>query len=421
MKHTPTSVPAITAESLGKRYVLNDVHPGQHSFREMLVDTLKAPFRRYRSLAGRVDDDKRMFWALRDVTFTVGRGEVIGVIGRNGAGKSTLLKVLTRITPPTQGRARIYGRVSSLLEIGTGFHPELTGRDNVFLNGAILGMSRTEIAHKFDNIVEFAEVEQFIDTPVKRYSSGMHVRLAFSIAAHLDPDVLLVDEVLAVGDRRFQERSLGKLQSVANTGRTVLYVSHNMGSVMDLCNRCLVLEHGQLVFDGATESAIRRYLEFLSEPESRLNKRMFTGPLADQVLFNELRINEEAVTNNLVVSPSDAIRIECKGESGVDVPDFNIFVSIFKDGVRLVSIQDSPEGTPLRAGNFTSVMELEPYFLRPGTYTVGLGGERKGGYQWLSGVDVARFTVLEQWRDGYAERDYGLINYAQHGYRVPVD
>ncbi|MDH3638005.1 MAG: ABC transporter ATP-binding protein [Gammaproteobacteria bacterium] len=417
MTRGQADAPAIQIETLGKRYFVNSAHFAGHSFREMLMETLRAPVKRYKTLAGNVDE-KDTFWALKNVSFNVGRGEVVGVIGRNGAGKSTLLKVLTRITPPTEGRARIYGKVSSLLEIGTGFHPELSGRDNVFLNGAILGMSRPEISRKFDAIVDFAEVGQFIDTPVKRYSSGMHVRLAFSIAAHLDPDVLLVDEVLAVGDKRFQTRSIGKLQDVARGGRTVLYVSHNMGSVMDLCDRCIVLDGGQLIFDGPAEAAIRRYLEMMSEPERGLHEGMFKGPLTDRVFFKELKINGKVVNGNMVVSPSQEICIECRGESRVELADFNIFTSIFKDGVRLLSMQDSPEGTVLRTGNFTSVMELSAYFLRPGTYTVGIGGERKGQYQWLWGVDVAQFTVLEQWQEGYEERDYGPINYAPHGNRT---
>lgn len=201
------------------------------------------------------------FWALRDVSFDVQPGEVIGVIGRNGAGKSTLLKILSRITEPTSGEARIRGRVASLLEVGTGFHPELTGRENVFLNGAILGMSKQEIRNKFDEIVAFAEIEKFIDTPVKRYSSGMYVRLAFAVAAHLEPEILIVDEVLAVGDASFQKKCLGKMQEVSGRdGRTVLFVSHNMTAVQSLCSRCLLMKGGQVSCHGDTETCIREYL-----------------------------------------------------------------------------------------------------------------------------------------------------------------
>jgi lipopolysaccharide transport system ATP-binding protein len=206
-------------------------------------------------------EDPGEFWALRDVSFQIDRGEVVGVVGRNGAGKSTLLKVLSRITEPTSGRAVLRGRVASLLEVGTGFHPDLTGRENIFLNGAILGMRRAEIARKFDAIVDFAEIGRFIDTPVKRYSSGMYVRLAFAVAAHLDPEILIIDEVLAVGDAAFQQKCLGKMGEVARTGRTVLFVSHNMASVQALCTRAVLMERGTVAFVGATEAALVRYLE----------------------------------------------------------------------------------------------------------------------------------------------------------------
>ncbi|MHB1024887.1 MAG: ABC transporter ATP-binding protein [Desulfobacteria bacterium] len=206
------------------------------------------------------------FWALKDVSFEVAPGEVVGIIGRNGTGKSTLLKILSRITEPTTGRAELFGRVSSLLEVGTGFHPELSGRENVFLNGSILGMSQSEIRKRFDEIVAFSGVEQFIDTPVKRYSSGMYVRLAFSVAAHLEPEILLVDEVLAVGDAEFQRKCMGKLKEVRDEGRTVLFVSHNMQAVSTLTCRCLVLSQGRSIFEGATEDAIRLYLEGNTPP-----------------------------------------------------------------------------------------------------------------------------------------------------------
>jgi lipopolysaccharide transport system ATP-binding protein len=204
--------------------------------------------------------DERTIWALKDLSFEVKRGEVVGVIGRNGAGKSTLLKILSRITEPTEGQAHIYGRVGSLLEVGTGFHPELTGRENIFLNGAILGMRNDEVRRKFDEIVEFSDLERFIDTPVKRYSSGMYVRLAFAVAAHLEPEILVVDEVLAVGDAEFQRKCLGRMRYVSGTGRTVLFVSHNMAAVLALCNRVVVLDRGRRSFDGPTTDALNHYL-----------------------------------------------------------------------------------------------------------------------------------------------------------------
>lgn len=256
-------MPAIIARDLAKEYVIGGGPRARENFREMFVRRLAAPFRKNvpkEDAAG----GKERFLALDDVSFEVGNGEAVGVIGRNGAGKSTLLKILSRITEPTSGRAEIRGRVGSLLEVGTGFHPELTGRENVFLNGAILGMTRSEIRKKFDEIVAFSEIERFLDTPVKRYSSGMYVRLAFAIAAHLEPEILIVDEVLAVGDAQFQRKCLGKMGDVTKEGRTVLFVSHNMQAISTLTRRCLVLDQGKCLYDGPTDVGITRYLEFFS-------------------------------------------------------------------------------------------------------------------------------------------------------------
>ncbi len=246
------SQPAIKVQNLSKEYIIGGQEKGNATFREALVSTLQAPLRRLRKLRGEVTPEER-FWALKDVSFEVQPGEVVGIIGRNGAGKSTLLKILSRITEPTAGEVQVRGRVASLLEVGTGFHPELTGRENIFLNGAILGMSRKEIKAKFDEIVEFSEVEKFLDTPVKRYSSGMYVRLAFSVAAHLDTDVLIVDEVLAVGDASFQKKCLGKMDSLGKTGRTVLLVSHNLASIRALTSRAFCFERGRLVDEGHSQ------------------------------------------------------------------------------------------------------------------------------------------------------------------------
>jgi lipopolysaccharide transport system ATP-binding protein len=253
--------PIISVEGLGKEYVIGSQERVGESFREMLTSSLMAPFRRLRALSGGVPaDPEERFWALKDVTFHVEEGDVVGIIGRNGAGKSTLLKILSRIVEPTEGQVTLRGRVASLLEVGTGFHPELTGRENIFLNGAILGMSHNEIARKFDEIVAFAEVERFLDTPVKRYSSGMYVRLAFSVAAHLEPEILVVDEVLAVGDIAFQEKCLNKMESTAKGGRTVLFVSHNMHAIARLCNRCVALQGGRVSFDGEVNKCIESYI-----------------------------------------------------------------------------------------------------------------------------------------------------------------
>ena len=251
----------LRTEGLGKRYRLQHrrSNAGYETMRDAMMRAAGAPFRWLQGWNGpptAVDD----FWALRNVSFEVARGEVVGIIGRNGAGKSTLLKILSRITEPTTGRVTIDGRLASLLEVGTGFHPELTGRENIYLNGAILGMTRQEIRRNFESIVAFAEVERFLDTPVKRYSSGMYVRLAFAVAAHLEPDILVVDEVLAVGDAEFQKKSLGKMHEVSRRGRTVLFVSHNMAAVQALCSRAIWLDRGEVAATGATADVIAQYL-----------------------------------------------------------------------------------------------------------------------------------------------------------------
>ncbi len=255
--------PVIRVENLGKRYILNQQQGGYRTLRETLTERWQkgwfTPQNKYEE-----------FWAVRAVDFTIQPGDRVGVIGRNGAGKSTLLKLLSRITEPTTGRITLRGRVASLLEVGTGFHPELTGRENIFLNGAILGMSKVETARKFDEIVHFAEVEKFLDTPVKRYSSGMYVRLAFAVAAHLEPEVLIVDEVLAVGDMAFQKKCLGKMESVGAEGRTVLFVSHNMAAVRKLCVKGIFMVGGQLALEGTAQACVDQYLQMaetdLSQP-----------------------------------------------------------------------------------------------------------------------------------------------------------
>jgi lipopolysaccharide transport system ATP-binding protein len=259
----------IKVENLAKSYVIN--HEGQEQYtalRDVMANRAKKIFS-FGLGPKRTKPSKEEFWALNDVSFDIRQGDRVGIIGRNGAGKSTLLKVLSRITEPTRGRITIKGRVASLLEVGTGFHPELTGRENIFLNGAILGMSRSEIKTKFDEIVAFAEIEKFLDTPVKRYSSGMYVRLAFAVAAHLEPEILIIDEVLAVGDAQFQRKCLGKMEDVSkNEGRTVLFVSHNMGVIAQLCNNAILLKKGQVLAHGSTSSIIDTYISDANSTEN---------------------------------------------------------------------------------------------------------------------------------------------------------
>ncbi len=254
----------IKVHNLSKRYRIGMAEKAYRGFRETVMDTIASPFRNFWKLHNLTSfkntDEKDVIWALKNVSFEVNQGEVLGIIGRNGSGKSTLLKVLSRITDPSSGYIEIYKKISSLLEIGTGFHPELTGRENIYLNGAILGMRKKEIDRKFDDIVAFSEIGKYIDTPVKRFSSGMYVRLAFAVAAHLEPEIMLVDEVLAVGDAEFQKKCLGKMESLAGSGRTLLYVSHNMASIKSLCQRTILLHEGSIIDNGPTHNVIKHYL-----------------------------------------------------------------------------------------------------------------------------------------------------------------
>jgi len=292
---------AVRVEGLGKLYRIGGKQERYRTLRDSLTDAVSAPFRRARSLlhgqAYGAAGLEETIWALKDVSFEVHHGEVVGIIGRNGAGKSTLLKILSRITEPTEGYADVYGRVGSLLEVGTGFHPELTGRENIYLNGAILGMTRAEIDRKFDEIVDFAEVERFIDTPVKHYSSGMGLRLGFAVAAHLEPEILVVDEVLAVGDAQFQKKCLGKMSDVAGEGRTVLFVSHNMAAVRNLCLSAVLLENGSVGQTGDVNSVISTYLK----EQMQSNER--SGPIGG---VKHLQI-EEVELRDMDGSPVDIV------------------------------------------------------------------------------------------------------------------
>ena len=302
----------VRVEHLGKQYRIGGKQERYRTLRDMLTNAVTAPFHRLSSVVrGRsstVSND--IIWALKDVSFEVQRGEVVGIIGRNGAGKTTLLKILSRITEPTAGQAEIHGRVGSLLEVGTGFHPELTGRENITLNGAILGMKRREIEKKFDEIVAFAEVEKFIDTPVKHYSSGMYVRLAFAVAAHLEPEILLVDEVLAVGDAAFQKKCLGKMGDVAREGRTVLFVSHNMQAVQSLCSSAFQLEEGQIAASGDSHSIVARYLASTSRVDSEARWSEESAPGNEEIRLTAIRVCSENGSANGVYSSRKDVYVE---------------------------------------------------------------------------------------------------------------
>jgi lipopolysaccharide transport system ATP-binding protein len=284
----------IRVENLSKKYIIGHQQEGRYRYkalRDVMTDGMKSIGSRVLPRKPIPNLTREEFWALKDVSFEVKQGDRVGIIGRNGAGKSTLLKILSRITEPTSGRIKIRGRVASLLEVGTGFHPELTGRENIYLNGAILGMSKVEIKRKFDEIVEFAEVEKFLDTPVKRYSSGMYVRLAFAVAAHLEPEILVVDEVLAVGDATFQKKCLGKMEDVARGGRTVLFVSHNMVALQSLCDRAIWLHQGKVMQEGTASSVVSHYLKtsFSTLTEQVWNDRK-TAPGNHQVRLHSVRV-----------------------------------------------------------------------------------------------------------------------------------
>ena len=289
---------AIKVENLGKKYLLQHQATGRRytALRDVLAEKAKALFGGSKAETGNRKSVEE-FWALKDVSFEIKPGEVVGIIGRNGAGKSTLLKLLSRITEPSAGEIRLCGRVASLLEVGTGFHPELTGRENIFLNGAVLGMQRTEIRKKFDEIVAFAEVEKFLDTPVKRYSSGMYMRLAFAVAAHLEPEILIVDEVLAVGDAEFQKKCLGKMQDVSKMeGRTVLFVSHNMSAISELTRRCLYLEAGKIKVDGPTPAIVHQYLAFAVGQGGVFQSSATHSPRVDRVEIKTSRAHQVQIS-----------------------------------------------------------------------------------------------------------------------------
>jgi lipopolysaccharide transport system ATP-binding protein len=370
----------ISVENLSKSYLIGHEGPREkyHSLRDTVVRHGKNYARKAIDMArGRQiiqGDSIEEFWALKDVSFEVKRGEVLGIIGRNGAGKSTLLKILSRITEPSSGRIELNGRVASLLEVGTGFHPELTGRENIFLNGAILGMSKLEIRSKFDEIVAFAEVERFLDTPVKRYSSGMYVRLAFAVAAHLEPEILIVDEVLAVGDSVFQEKCLGKMKEVSHSGgRTVLFVSHNMGAIQSLCDRAVMLDQGTLLLDDSPRAAVSRYLKHhqTQAEVTDLSSRSRVGTGEARVtgirFLNDL---DEPQTHFRMGEPM-RIEVSVRFHRTVENPTFGVNIGT-DTGVRVADCRSSHYGViaGVMGGDVAYVMRIPRVLLFPRTYYV---------------------------------------------------
>jgi len=384
--------PAISVEHVAKRYELGH---GDTRFVERLgrISTLARSRRR----EGR---SRNHLWALRDVTMEVDEGEIVALIGRNGSGKSTLLKILSRVTSPTEGRARLWGRVSAMLEVGTGFNPELTGRENIFLNGTILGMRRAEIARKFDDIVEFAGVSPFLDTPVKRYSSGMLVRLAFAVAAHLEGEIMLIDEVLAVGDAEFQRRCLGKIEDVSEQGRTIVFVSHNMAAVRRLCDRAYLLDRGRIATSGPTSEVIGTYMSIAGAVQD--GGVAHVGPHVDRSGTGQAHIVRVALLDPATDAPVDQLRI---GQPltiavGVNVfapvPDAVVEIGIaFDDGVRVATALslDGGDARDLRPGSYEARADLDVAIL-PGDYVIDVVIRTLAGTPIDNIEHVLRFSVL---------------------------
>ena len=403
----------IHTDRLGKRYLIAHER-GQERYtalRDVMAGAATRAWARMRGRtrgqqsAGRTTEE---FWALKNVSIDIRQGEVTGVIGRNGAGKSTLLKILSRITEPTEGRVEIRGRVASLLEVGTGFHPELSGRENIFLNGAILGMSRREITAKFDEIVAYAEVERFLDTPDKRYSTGMYVRLAFAVAAHLEPEILIVDEVLAVGDSEFQKKCLGKMQDVAHAGRTVLVVSHNMPMVRNLCTRALVLAQGSITFQGNVDESVQHYLADSGGERHALTER------ADRRGDGRLRFSDAYVQGDArhVVRMGAAASIVLSYTAVERIKACNFSIHIENSwGQIILRLATRESGAPvsIAPGRGTIACEIPLLQLLPGRYTLLIAASVPPAYEYLDHIErAASFEVLE-------DDVYGTGNIPQFG------
>jgi lipopolysaccharide transport system ATP-binding protein len=403
---------AIRADGVGKRYPLGLARSGYQTLREALVSAVSRPLRRRRHR----EPEPGVLWALRDVSFEVAEGEVIGVIGRNGAGKSTLLKILSRITPPTLGRVEIRGRVGALLEIGTGFSPELTGRENVFMNGVILGMARAEVASKLDEIVEFSGVERFVDTPVKHYSSGMRVRLAFAVAAHLQPEILLVDEVLAVGDIEFQRKCIGRMERVARDGRTVLLVSHNLGTVRALCQRALLLEAGRLARLGPAADVVEEYLagHAVTSADQEIGVADHMGGVREIRL---LRVTlPDGAAGRFVVHWNEAVRLRLEFSVLKPLEDVSFGVGIRTlEGVSVFTVHQDDDGGErwrLSPGNYVVDLEVDN-LLRPGLYRLHVGADRgRMAMRNVLAVESLHLEVLGYGTDGAvpAASNAGYVN-----------
>ena len=392
---------AIKAVGLSKRYRIGAKRERYKTLRDQFTNALGAPARAFRRLSQKSYRPAESIWALKDVSFEVGKGEVIGVIGSNGAGKSTLLKVLSRITEPTEGHAEVRGRVGSLLEVGTGFHPELTGRDNIYLNGAILGMRRIDIERRFDEMVAFAGVEKFLETPVKHYSSGMYLRLAFSVAAHLDPEVLFVDEVLAVGDAAFQKKCIGKMSDVAREGRTVLFVSHNMGAVRELCQRAIWLSGGKVQEDGSVEDVIQRYMR--SATDSTFS---YSNPAYD-FKVDSVALRNSAGERTLTFEPGEDLTVEILFNARQRIRLPYIWLSITSIGGPCFASNMILDGNRPEALDGVGMLgcRFKTIPLLPQSYTITMAIRTSDGQAVVAPQEVASFSVSANLRDYGFEGD----------------
>lgn len=396
---------AISVKNIGKQYKIGAAESKfrYNMLRDVIVDTVAAPVRLVKAMIGKSDrrQNQNYVWALKDVSFDLEEGKVLGIVGRNGAGKSTLLKILSRVTEPTVGTVSVRGRVGSLLEVGTGFHPELTGRENIYMNGAILGMKRSEIDSKFDEIVDFSEVTQYIDTPVKRYSSGMYLRLAFAVAAHLEPEILVVDEVLAVGDAEFQKKCLGKMGDVAQQGRTVLFVSHNMSAILRLTQEAVVLNKGQLIMRGPTQEAVDYYL---SSGQSQAGERVWDADdvpaTAMPFMPISLKIKERGgkVVDTIRSTETVTVEFEYKLSAPVTGLRVGLYVSTMRGEYVFTSFDtDTPDlyekFDSRNAGHYISRAELPADIFNEGRYTVGVNASSFGVRRYFMDENAIAFNV----------------------------
>jgi lipopolysaccharide transport system ATP-binding protein len=397
------SATVIKVEGLGKRYRIGSIKDRNPTLRDAIVNAAAAPLRRLKHGGASTGGRSETIWAMRDVSFEVENGERVGIIGRNGAGKSTLLKVLTRITHPTEGQAELVGTVGSLLEVGTGFHPELTGRENVFLNGAILGMTRAEVRAKFDEIVEFSEIGKYLDTPVKRYSSGMYVRLAFAVAAHLEPDILVVDEVLAVGDLEFQKKCLGRMSDVGREGRTVLFVSHNMGAIAALCSRAILLDGGRVIADGPTHDVIGTYIGRGMDLSGTMEwNDPAQAPGTETAKLRAVRVGQDGVVTSDVEIDKD-VSVEIDFWNLEEGASLNASVHLIdRTGVTIFAANSAPSASlrddgwatrPHPVGLYRTVCTIPGNFLNDGMYRITALIVRGGTWTAARADDVVSFTV----------------------------